>query len=192
MQRALPCASRVNATSPPPCANSELRAMLASDFDSVSGSAVTRAARESSLRWLCFAAGLSPLALRFVQSLCQCGPLHHLQGSHLSLHFSSGSGPGRFGSAGLARSSLLRTAKACRELGLDSSSRRTLRASVSLSTPRAALIVRAKLPTPAVRASFTSSKVEMLSLRRRTAFAIFSDRTVSGSRALAESERLRS
>eukprot|EP00965_Chrysotila_dentata_P148707 4911161-Pleurochrysis_carterae.AAC.1 len=65
-----------------------------------------------------------------------------------------------------------------------------LRASASLSTPRAALIVSAMLPTPATSASFTSSRVEMLSLRRRTAFAIFSERTVSGSCALAGRERL--
>eukprot|EP00965_Chrysotila_dentata_P111259 3677906-Pleurochrysis_carterae.AAC.1 len=190
MHRARPWASRVNATSPPPCANSALSAASASDFDSGSGSAVASAARESLLRELCFVSGLLRLALRFVQSLCQCGPLHHLHGAHLLLHFSSGSGRGRFGSAGLARSSLLRTAKACSELGLDSSSRRILRASVSLSTPRAAHIVKAKFPTPAERASFTSSNVEMLSLRRRTALATFSDKTVSGSRALTGSERL--
>eukprot|EP00965_Chrysotila_dentata_P068521 2264821-Pleurochrysis_carterae.AAC.10 len=53
--RALPCASRVNVTSPPPCAKSAPSATSASDFDSVSGSAVTSAARESSLRRLCFA-----------------------------------------------------------------------------------------------------------------------------------------
>eukprot|EP00965_Chrysotila_dentata_P146776 4846506-Pleurochrysis_carterae.AAC.2 len=53
--------------------------------------------------------------------------------------------------------------------GFDSSSRRTLRASASLSTLRAALIVSARLPTPALRESLTSSSVERLSLRRRTA-----------------------
>eukprot|EP00965_Chrysotila_dentata_P125913 4161613-Pleurochrysis_carterae.AAC.2 len=44
MHRARPGASRVNATSPPPCANSALRAVSASDFDSDSDSVVTRAA----------------------------------------------------------------------------------------------------------------------------------------------------
>eukprot|EP00965_Chrysotila_dentata_P190559 6173964-Pleurochrysis_carterae.AAC.1 len=52
-------------------------------------------------------------------------------------------------------------------------------------------MVSVRLPTPATSASFTSSRVEMLSLRRRTAFAIFSDKTVSGSCALAGRERLR-
>eukprot|EP00965_Chrysotila_dentata_P155537 5139198-Pleurochrysis_carterae.AAC.1 len=66
------------------------------------------------------------------------------------------------------------------ELGFVSSSRRMLRASVSLSTLRAAAIVSERLPTPALRVNFTSSSVEMLSLRRRTAFAIFSESTVSG------------
>eukprot|EP00965_Chrysotila_dentata_P117817 3893388-Pleurochrysis_carterae.AAC.1 len=112
MHKAWPWASRVNATSPPPCANSALSAVSASDFESGSGSVVTRAARESLLRGLCFASGLSRLALRFVQPMCQCGPLHHLHGAHSLLHFSSGSGRGRFGSAGLACSSLMRTAKA--------------------------------------------------------------------------------
>eukprot|EP00965_Chrysotila_dentata_P166130 5485588-Pleurochrysis_carterae.AAC.1 len=65
-----------------------------------------------------------------------------------------------------------------------------LRASASLSTLRAALIVSDKSPTPALSESFTSSRVEMLSLSRRTAFATFSESTVSGSCADAGSARL--
>eukprot|EP00965_Chrysotila_dentata_P258492 6213238-Pleurochrysis_carterae.AAC.2 len=65
-----------------------------------------------------------------------------------------------------------------------------LRASASLSTLRAALIVSDRSPTPAQSESFTSSRVEMLSLSRRTAFAIFSESTVSGSCAEAGSARL--
>eukprot|EP00965_Chrysotila_dentata_P120366 3979977-Pleurochrysis_carterae.AAC.2 len=126
----------------------------------------------------------------FGQSLCQCEPLHHRQGAHLSLHFSLGSGRGRFGSVGLSRTSFPRTANACSELGLASSSRRTLRASTSLSTLRAALMVRAKLPTPAFNESLTSSNVDKLSLRRRTAFAIILESTASGSWADVGRERL--
>eukprot|EP00965_Chrysotila_dentata_P197972 6178521-Pleurochrysis_carterae.AAC.3 len=66
-------------------------------------------------------------------------------------------------------------------LGLDSSSRGTLRASASVSTLRAALIVSARLPKPELSESLTSSSVDRLSLRRRIAFATFSDSTESGS-----------
>eukprot|EP00965_Chrysotila_dentata_P050847 1686286-Pleurochrysis_carterae.AAC.1 len=47
-----------------------------------------------------------------------------------------------------------------------------LRASASLSTLRAALRVRDGLPTPAVSESFTSRRVERLSLKRRTALQL--------------------
>eukprot|EP00965_Chrysotila_dentata_P146857 4848678-Pleurochrysis_carterae.AAC.1 len=143
------------------------------------------ATRDSFLRAPGFVGNLSPRALRFGQSLCQCEPLHQRHDAHLLLHCSFGSGRGRFGSAGLLRAASPRTANACAESGLDSSSRRTLRASTSLSRLRAALIVSDRLPTPAQSKSFTSSNVEMLSLSRWTAFAIFSDSTVSGNWAEA-------
>eukprot|EP00965_Chrysotila_dentata_P200433 6179972-Pleurochrysis_carterae.AAC.4 len=149
-QSARPCASRaLSAASVPFCSSS---------FDS----AVTSAARVSLLRWLALDDGLSPRALRLGQSLCQWAPLHHRQGAHFSLHFSFGSGRGRFGSVGLFRVASLLTAKACAALGFASSSRLTLRASASLRTLRAALSVRAKSPTPALRESFTSSSVDRL------------------------------
>eukprot|EP00965_Chrysotila_dentata_P113552 3752705-Pleurochrysis_carterae.AAC.1 len=65
-----------------------------------------------------------------------------------------------------------------------------LRASASLSTLRAALMVSPRSPTPELSESFTSSSVERLSLRRRTALAIFSDSTESGSWAGMDSDRL--
>eukprot|EP00965_Chrysotila_dentata_P042577 1412078-Pleurochrysis_carterae.AAC.2 len=145
-------------------------------------SEVARAARDSrsSLRDPRLAAGLSPRALRLGQSLCQWLPLHQRHGAHLLLQHSSGSGRGRFGSAAFSRLESPRTVKACAAPGLASSSRRTFLASAALKTLRAAPMVRAKLPTPEFRES-TSSNVEMLSLRRPTAFATFSDSTASGS-----------
>eukprot|EP00965_Chrysotila_dentata_P102079 3369398-Pleurochrysis_carterae.AAC.2 len=133
---------------------------------------------------------LSPRALRLGQSSCQWAPLHQRQGAHFSLHFSFGSGRGRLGSVGLPRFASPRTANACAELGLDSSSRRTLRAFALLSILRAAPMVSARSPTPALNDSLTSSRVGRLSLSRRTAFATFSESTVSGSWANAGSERL--
>eukprot|EP00965_Chrysotila_dentata_P096837 3200488-Pleurochrysis_carterae.AAC.1 len=66
-------------------------------------------------------------------------------------------------------------------LGFTSSSRRTFRTSASLRTLRAALMVSDRLPTPALSDNLTSRRVDKLSLRRRTAFAIFSARIESGS-----------
>eukprot|EP00965_Chrysotila_dentata_P162152 5355216-Pleurochrysis_carterae.AAC.1 len=186
--RALPDASKVNAMSPPSRAKSALRAASGTGFCSASVSEAARAARESVPRRSCFADALSPLDRRLAQSLCQWVPLHQRQGAHLSLHFSLGSGRGRLGSAVFVRSSLPRTAKACVEFGFDSSSRRTLRASASLSTLRAAAMASARLPTPALSDSLTSSSVDRLSFRRRTAFATFSDSTESGSCAATGSE----
>eukprot|EP00965_Chrysotila_dentata_P119317 3944395-Pleurochrysis_carterae.AAC.1 len=65
-----------------------------------------------------------------------------------------------------------------------------LRASASLSTLRAALKVRYRLPTPALSDSLTSRRVERLSLKRRTALATFSERTESGNCAETGSARL--
>eukprot|EP00965_Chrysotila_dentata_P104350 3445735-Pleurochrysis_carterae.AAC.2 len=172
--------------SPPPWAKRALSATSESTDDSVFESTLARVARESFLRAPGLDAFLSPRAFRFGQSLCQCWLLHQRQGAHLVLHCSFGSGLGRFGSTGLGsiglrREASSRTANAWAESACDSSSRLTFRTSTSLSTLRAALKVRARSPTPAFRANFTSSRVEMLSLSRRTAFAIFSDSTVSGS-----------
>eukprot|EP00965_Chrysotila_dentata_P245450 6206562-Pleurochrysis_carterae.AAC.1 len=158
--RALPEASRVKATSPPSRAKRALRAESGTSFCSASASAAASAARESPPRLSCFEDGLSPLDLRLGQSLCQWDLLHQRQGAHLSLHFSLGSGRGRLGSAVFERSSLLRTAKACAEFGLSSSSRRTLRASASLRTLRAAPMVSARSPTPELRDNLTSSSVD--------------------------------
>eukprot|EP00965_Chrysotila_dentata_P199249 6179267-Pleurochrysis_carterae.AAC.2 len=135
-----------------------------------SGSVVASAARgsRSFLRDARLASCLSPRDLRIGQSFCQWVPLHQRQGAHLSLHDSSGSGRGRFGSADFSRNESPRTAKACEEHRLASSSRRTLRASASLNTLRAAPMVRARLPTPELRDSLVSSSVDRLSLRRRT------------------------
>eukprot|EP00965_Chrysotila_dentata_P015295 505958-Pleurochrysis_carterae.AAC.2 len=197
-QRALPDASKVNGISPPSCKNRALRAE--SETGGRSGSASVDSAAASVARdpesWRsCFDAGLLPLGRRLGQSLCQWGPFHHRQGAHLLLHFSLASGRGRLGSVGLARASLLwssfpRTAKACVAPGLDSSSRHMLRASASLSTLRAALMVSPRLPTPEFSESLTSSSVDRLSLRRRTALAIFSDSTESGSCAGMGNDRL--
>eukprot|EP00965_Chrysotila_dentata_P165154 5453268-Pleurochrysis_carterae.AAC.2 len=172
------------------CANRALRAASDSACGFASESTEASAARVWCLQCVGFARSLSLRGLRFGQSLCQWAPLHQRQGAHFSLHFSSGSGRGRLGSLGLSRFASPRTANACAAPGLDSSSRRTFRASASLSTPRAAPMVRGRLPTPAMSDSLTSSRVEMLSLRRRTAFAIFSGKTESGSCADAGSERL--
>eukprot|EP00965_Chrysotila_dentata_P031001 1032280-Pleurochrysis_carterae.AAC.4 len=102
-----------------------------------------------------------------------------------------GLGRGRFGSIALLRLASPRTANACAAFGFASSSRRILRASVSLSTLRAALKVSERLPTPALSDSLTSSRrVERPSLRRRTALATFSERTESGSCAAVGSARL--
>eukprot|EP00965_Chrysotila_dentata_P234702 6200335-Pleurochrysis_carterae.AAC.1 len=174
--------------SPPSCRKSALSAESVTEATEAAS-----VARESALRRSCLAVGLSVLGRRFGQSLCQWLPLHHRQGAHLSLHFSFASGRGRFGSAGLprasfTRSSLLRTANAWAAPGFASSSRRTLRTSASLSTLRAAPIVSARSPTPALSDSLTSSSVERLSLRRRTALATFSDMTESGNCAGTESD----
>eukprot|EP00965_Chrysotila_dentata_P053392 1771531-Pleurochrysis_carterae.AAC.1 len=187
--RALPEASKVKAMSPPSRAENGLRAASGTGFSSASVSEAARAARDSAPRRSCFVGALSPLDRRLGQSLCQWVPLHQRQGAHLSLHFSLGSGRGRLGSAFFARSCLPSTAKACAAFGYDSSSRRTLRASASLSTLRAALMVSERLPTPALSESLTSSSVDRLSLKRRTAFATFSDSTESGSCAATGRER---
>eukprot|EP00965_Chrysotila_dentata_P157398 5200177-Pleurochrysis_carterae.AAC.1 len=50
-------------------------------------------------------------------------------------------------------------------------------------------MVRTRSPTPALRDSLTSSNVDRLSLRRRTALAIFSASTESGSCAGMGSDR---
>eukprot|EP00965_Chrysotila_dentata_P129861 4292595-Pleurochrysis_carterae.AAC.1 len=110
---ARPLASKVKATSPPSRAKSALRAASATAGCSSTVSEAASAARESAPRRSGFAEDLSPLDRLFGQSLCQWAPLHQRQGAHLSLHFSLGSGRGRFGSEVFARSSLPRTAKAC-------------------------------------------------------------------------------
>eukprot|EP00965_Chrysotila_dentata_P260249 6213839-Pleurochrysis_carterae.AAC.1 len=167
--------------SPPSRAKRALIAASGTLSASALGSGATRAARASVTRRSCLADDLSPFDRRLGQSLCQWAPLHQRQGAHLSLHFSFGSGRGRLGSAFFVRSSFPRTAKACDALGFSSSSRRTFRTSASLRTLRAALMVSDRFPTPALSDILTSRRVDKLSLRRRTAFAIFSDRIESGS-----------
>eukprot|EP00965_Chrysotila_dentata_P079510 2622169-Pleurochrysis_carterae.AAC.3 len=190
--RARPCTSVVKDTSPPPWANRALIAASALICGAASDSAEARTARESRsfLRVARLVSCLSPRVLRLGQSLCQCVPLHQRHGAHLSLHASSGSGRGRFGSVGFSRVASPFRAKACEDPGLDSSSRLTLRASASLKTLRAALTVSARLPTPELRDNLTSNSVDRLLLSRRTALAIFSDSTASGRRAESGSERL--
>eukprot|EP00965_Chrysotila_dentata_P001323 42683-Pleurochrysis_carterae.AAC.1 len=99
---ARPAASKMKGISPPSCTKRALSATSDTDVSSALDSDDSEAAsfaRESWLRRSCFAATLSPLGRRLGQSLCQWGPLHHLQGAHFSLHFSFASGRGRLGSA---------------------------------------------------------------------------------------------
>eukprot|EP00965_Chrysotila_dentata_P229325 6197125-Pleurochrysis_carterae.AAC.2 len=163
--------------SPPTCANSALRAESVLFCDSASDSDVASAARDSVLRDPGFVDCLSPHALRLGQSLCQCEPLHQRQGAHFSLRWVPVADVWDQQVCHDRHRRALRT----HALRSDSTSRRTLRASTSLSTLRAALMVRARFPTPALRDNFTSSSVERLSLRCRTALATISESTVSGS-----------